>query len=253
MRNVSDFESEWPGGYFEGDPAQPFSSSNYLSLGYVSVLYATYLVCLKPHVGPETTVLEIGPGRGAWTKAILDLGPKKIWALDAASAEHSGFTAYVGASDRVEHRQVSDESLREVPDDSVDLFFSFGVFCHLPEEIVGNYLTSLYAKMTAGSNGYFLVADFAQFEAANASPDALDHLFALKRYTPHRATHTLMKRMFPSKMRDPLRSDPEASASHWYDIGKDAAAGMAEAAGFDVVSRDVQTSPRDPILHIRKP
>lgn len=254
MREISDFTSEWPGGYFEGDPRDPFASSSYLSLGYISVLHATYLACIKPHVTNDTTVLEIGPGRGAWTKAILELSPKAIWAVDAASDEHSGFSDYVGQSPRVRHRQISDESLSIVPDGEVNFFFSFGVFCHLPESIVSNYLVSLSSKMSPGAHGYFMVADFDQHDFHVRHNDALDHLFALRRFAVERIVHRTMTSLFPHKLKGGLRhKDPGQGASQWYNIGKERASEIAGAAGFNVVERDVGTCPRDPIIHIVRP
>lgn len=254
MRDISEFTREWPGGYFEGDPRDPFGASSYLDLGYISVLYATYLVCLKAHITPDTNVLEIGPGRGAWTKAIVGLGPKMVWALDAASDEHSGFSAYVGRSSRVQFHQVTDESLREVPNLQINLFFSFGVFCHLPECIVGNYLMSLYGKMAPGAHGYFLIGDFDQRNAAARNANSLDQLFSLRRFAAHRATHRLVTKLFPAKFNQGVgRSDSDRGASQWYDIGKVRAGDLARKAGFVVLDLDIGTCPRDPILHIMKP
>ena len=252
MRDSSGFTSAWPGGYFEGDPRDPFGLSSYFHLGYVSSLYATYLVCLKPHVTSETNVLEIGPGRGAWTKAILALGPKMVWALDAASDEHTGFSAYVGSSSHVQYHQVKDESLREVPDRKIDLFFSFGVFCHLPEQVVGSYLVSLYDKMAPGAHGYFLVADFEQRSAAARNASALDRLFSLRRFSAHRFTHRVVTKVFRNKFDQSLRHTAGVEP-RWYDIGKVRAGELAQFAGFEVSEIDVGTCPRDPILHIIKP
>src|SRR5262249_43161025 len=58
----------WKGGYWEGDPLDPFGRSSYAQMGFISVIHAIHQVCIKPNVGAETRVLEIGPGRGAWTK-----------------------------------------------------------------------------------------------------------------------------------------------------------------------------------------
>lgn len=252
MEDHSGFTRAWPGGYFEGDPRDPLGLSSFFHLGYVSSLYATYLVCLKAHITPESNVLEIGPGRGAWTKAILDLDPKMVWALDAASAQHTGFSTYVGDSERVQFHQVTDESLREVPDGEIDLFFSFGVFCHLPERVVRNYLVSLYNKMAPGAHGFFLVADFDQRNYAARNASALDRLFALRRFAAHRITHRMVTKFFPNKFDQSVgRGDQEEP--QWFDIGKARAGELAQSAGFEVLEIDVGTCPRDPILHIMKP
>ena len=90
---VDSFKGLWPGGYFEGDPLDRHARSHYgaidvrngyveqpgglvaQQLGYVSVLYAVYLLTIRNRLPPAATVLEIGPGRGGWTKALLTQNP----------------------------------------------------------------------------------------------------------------------------------------------------------------------------------
>ena len=69
---IDSFGNLWRGGYSEGDPLDPFCPSGYGPLGYLSVLYATYLVCIQPYVNRSSHVLEIGPGHEAWTKCMLN-------------------------------------------------------------------------------------------------------------------------------------------------------------------------------------
>ena len=98
-------------------------------------------------------VIEIGPGRGAWTKAIAELNPRHIYAVDAVPAEHSGLWNYVGARPNVDYIVASDASLSGVPDNSADYFFSFRCFCHLRPEICEAYVTSLARKVKSGGRG----------------------------------------------------------------------------------------------------
>ena len=68
---ISRFADLWHGGYHEGDPLDPLGLSSYDDLGYISVLHAVYQCCVRPYAVPGSTVLEIGPGRGAWTRTML--------------------------------------------------------------------------------------------------------------------------------------------------------------------------------------
>ena len=140
------FTKVWQDGYFEGDPLDRMSRSSYRGIGYNSVLYTVYVACVKPFVKAGTSVLEIGPGRGAWTKAILNRNPKQIIAIDATSAERTGFWDYVGRDPRVKYHTAEDFSLKEVPDGSIDYFFSFGVFCHIPPQFSTEYIRNLSSK-----------------------------------------------------------------------------------------------------------
>src|SRR6516162_10491916 len=74
-------QNKWHGGYLEGHPLDPMAPSAYQQLGYISMLHASYLRCIKPYIKPQTVVLELGPGRGAWTQCLL--GSKVVYALDA--------------------------------------------------------------------------------------------------------------------------------------------------------------------------
>jgi phospholipid N-methyltransferase len=158
------FGQAWQGGYFEGEPLDPMAPSGYGVFGYNSILYTVYLTCIRNYVNPETTALEIGPGRGAWTKAILKQGCKLVYAVDAAAAEHTRFWEHVGATDRARYIQCADLSLSGVPDNSVDYFFSFGVFCHLKPEMCEDYLASLARKMRPGSHGFLMIADYDKYD-----------------------------------------------------------------------------------------
>jgi hypothetical protein len=71
-KHCENFSALWDGGYFEGDPLDPMGRSAYTRLGYMSVLHATYLCCIKPYVHADSTVLEIGAGRGAWARTMLN-------------------------------------------------------------------------------------------------------------------------------------------------------------------------------------
>src|ERR1700693_3758411 len=90
------FSEIWHDGYFEGDPRDPLGESTYGVWSYNSPLFTTYMACIRPYVGANTTALEIGPGRGAWSKSILGRGVKHLYAVDAAPAEHTKFWQYVG-------------------------------------------------------------------------------------------------------------------------------------------------------------
>ena len=77
-KELASFEGVWRGGYYEGDPLEPLSRSGYGQIGYISVVRATYLRCIKPYVNSETVAIEIGAGRGAWTRSMLTA--KEVWA-----------------------------------------------------------------------------------------------------------------------------------------------------------------------------
>src|SRR5260221_11581224 len=95
------FTFAWPGAFYEGQPLDPMGPSTCGVYGYNSVLYTVFSACIRPYITPDTVVLEIGPGRGAWSKAFLHRGCAKLYAVDAAPPEHTHFCEYVKKDPRL--------------------------------------------------------------------------------------------------------------------------------------------------------
>ena len=235
---ILSFQSLWEGGYFEGDPLDPTGLSHYAAidakngyctqpqnlvsrqLGFISVLYATYLLTIRGRLNPGAVVLEIGPGRGAWTKALLDQNPKAIYALDALSAAHNGFWAHVGEDHRVTYNQVTDFECSCVPDRSIDFFYSFGVFCHISRRGTEAYFESIKRKMKPGATGFCMISDYDKMSSALG-------------YEISKAEH----------------DEPEPG--RWFHLGTDWFCNMLNTKGFEVLDRDIGVLVRDPITHFR--
>ncbi len=105
---LNSFNDLWKGGYFVGDPLEPMGPNEYGTLGFISITHATYLKCIAPFVNKDTSVLEIGPGRGAFTRCFIKHNAKHVYCVDALSAEHNKFWEYVGLHQEVEYHQVED-------------------------------------------------------------------------------------------------------------------------------------------------
>ena len=256
------FSQAWKGGYFEGDPLDPMASSGYGPYGYNSILYTVYLLCIRDYVNPQTTVLEIGPGRGAWTKAILNCGCKFVYAVDAAPAEHTHFWQYVGVTDRAKYIEAKDFTLSGVPDDSVDHFFSFGVFCHLKPEMCEAYLSSLAQKMRTGSHGFLMIADYDKYNYCLDHADQFSinrFLASRKALLPARIGYWLSWTFFRSKVdltrvskAEDLDASRDLSTTGWYHWGIDRACAAIRREGFEVINRDMEVVSRDPLIHFVK-
>lgn len=260
-QELEQFTEIWKGGYFEGDPLDPLSKSSYGPFGFMSVLHATYLVCIKPYVGPESRVLEIGPGRGAWTRTFVRLGAKEIWCLDALSREHNDFDAYVGDLRNVTYLQVEDFACADVPDERFDFFFSFGCFCHISPAGTSEYMRNVYRKMRGGAHGFLLVADYDRYNAAIADRSRhVARLFHASRAGVlarawNRAVDRFVARKYGERDFRP-RDKRENDIPHpgrFYHIGANETCALLREIGYEVLSEDVGTVYRDPIIHFRKP
>jgi hypothetical protein len=257
------FSTLWRGGHFEGDPLDPMGRSGYQLQGYLSSLYATYLCCIKPFVGSDTVAIEIGPGRGGWTKAIAAGNPKHIYAVDVASPEHTGFWTYVGRRPNVDYIVAHDFSLDGIPDATATYAFSFGTFCHLRPEMCDAYFRALARKMRGGGHGFIAIADFDKFNRGSYNADDVSIERALlvgKRYLLVRAAFAVTKWLLPSRFREPVldaRAEPpaieNAPAGLQYHLGTERACAMLRDAGFDIVDRDMGVNHRDPLIHFAKP
>jgi hypothetical protein len=251
-----DFTKIWRGGYYEGDPLDPTSGSSYGAFGYNSVLYTIYLTCIKPYVTPQTVVLEIGPGRGAWTKTFLHLGAKEIWCLDAAPAEHTGFYEYAGTHKSVRYLCVKDALLNEIENNSIDYFFSFGVFCHCPQDVIKTYLHSLSSKMKIGSHGFFMIADFDKLNNCIDKSITIFNNRSKRWILPFWGLWNVLKVVLPSKYRYKKESEEDTlhrGLGRWYNLSTDSACAILESCGFTVVDRDMNVCQRDPVIHFMRP
>jgi Methyltransferase domain len=242
---ITSFQGLWAGGYYAGDPTNPNGRSDYSEIdtrfgyadqnviaaqknirakevGFVSTLYATYLIAIRNRVRGKT-VLEIGPGRGAWTKAILSEGASLVYALDALPPEHNGFFDFIGENNRhvVTYVQVTDFNCEGVPDNSIDYFFSFGCFCHISRAGTKDYFANIYSKMTSGADGYVMISDYEKRDRAWGTKTS-------------------------------LVEDETPTPGRWYHLGDAWFCNMIEDCGFEVIDRDIGTNLRDPIVFFRR-
>ena len=250
---IKSFNGLWEGGYYEGDPLSPLSKSAYGIYGYMSILYATYLVCIKPYINSETVALEIGPGRGAWTKTMP--GAKEVWVLDALSAEYNQFFEYLNHPKNVKYLQVEDFKCSQLPENNFNYMFSFGCLCHISFEGITEYATNIFSKLKENTHCFWMVADkkkYADFLENTGEYDVWQNL------SPKRKSLTPVKYAFDafSKVARPthlLTLDVfNEGQGHWYDAGEERTCEMLEKIGYKVINSDVGTIPRDPIIHFMK-
>ncbi len=240
------------------------ASSTYAIYGDNSIFYTIYSACIRPYITAETVVLEIGPGRGAWSKAFVHRNCRKLYAVDVVTPEHSGFWKHVGEDPRVEYIVANDLTLPGVPDQLIDFFFSFGVFCHLKPEMCEEYLGAMFRKMRPGSRGFLMIADFDKYERCRAEAGRLSIGRFLTEQTrkvwfPAKLGYSFAWRYFRGKMDlEPVSKEREhnlwspTANFGWYHWGVERACKAMLQAGFEIVERDVEVCHRDPVIHFRK-
>jgi len=248
---LESFQTLWKGGYFEGPVESELHFSGYGSCGYMSVLHATYLRCIKPYINNKTIALEIGPGRGTCTKSMLDA--KKIFVMDALSAEHNDFWKYTGNPANVEYIQVTDFSCSKLPDNYFNYMFSLGCLCHISFEGVSEYAKNIFPKLKSGCNCFWMIADYDKFNTIRERENDLDiyiHLFKRKKkFLPLYYIYKIFKKKKPTFHKE---EDDTPWPGRWYHTGLDRCCEMLEKTGYRIIDKDVETLHRDPIIHFTR-
>jgi hypothetical protein len=247
---LESFRTHWKGGFFAGDPLDPMFSPHAV-FGYIGVYHAIYLACIKPYITAETAAIELGPGRGAWTRALLPA--REVWCLDALSAEHNGFWEYVGQVANVNYVHISDFSCSSLPDDTFDYLFSYDTLCHVSFDGIGAYLKSLRSKLRAGAQGFVMVADFEKYRHFIAQSESRSVFSAFVPYF----SNPIVRWFLESKARKLNRNlmaryevfmrDPEANG--WFHAGVDRTCELLVNLGYEVLDCDLDIDPKSPIIH----
>ncbi|MCH7970931.1 MAG: class I SAM-dependent methyltransferase [Chloroflexi bacterium] len=156
----------WKDGYhFTGEVMDPANPTEEHGQGVTH--HEIYRYGVQPFVASDSNVLEIGPGRGSWTKALL--GAKEVWALDAKSLENNRIMDYLGSPENLRYIQVSDFECADLPDNYFDFLFSHQVFCHIPWDGIVAYMRNLYPKLKTGATGIIHISDDRK------SPDKINY------------------------------------------------------------------------------
>lgn len=255
---LESFRDLWPGGFFVADPAQTLAPFWLESM--VGHYHVIYLACIRPWITSSTHVLEIGCGRGAWTR--LFLSAERVTCVDALSAEHNAFYTHVGNADNVRYHQVEDFKLSMVPDDSIDYVFSYDAMCHISFAGISAYARSLYRVMKPGAHAFLMVADYRKY---NAFVDSLGQTNALLALLPRRR-YPLVRRAgaqligrysaWDARRRGiryrNLHEDDAPRPGRWYDAGVARTSSVFRDVGFEVLDEDMGVDPASPMIHFQR-
>lgn len=251
---IRSFNQLWKGGYFEADPLEPLSRSSYGQVGYMSVIHASYLVCIKPYINLETIALEIGPGRGAWTKTLLSA--KEVWAIDVLPEEHNRFYEYLNHPENVRYLQVEDFEVRELPDDYFNYMFSFGCLCHVSFDGIHRYAKNIFPKLKEGAHCFWMIADYEQYNRVvgdlNRYSVWINAVPASRKYLWLKWLTRLFVRFGDKVHRINPDVDDQPIPGRWFNAGLERTCNMLEEVGYKVIDPNVGSVHRDPIIHFTK-
>lgn len=198
------FEHTWPGGYWndikdERNKAIPNT--------------------LEPFFTKQGHCLEIGPGRGAWTKWLISL-VSQITAVDTASAETNQFWKYVEQQKNISYHQIKNLDLEFIPDNSIDCIFSYDVFCHIPPVLTEKYFHTFKRVMKNNAFGFIMYADF-------------------KQYNNYYEQRKISQRV-------------DGESMHWFDCPHLEMKRIVEQNGLVLIDANYLPQQRDPVVYFKK-
>jgi SAM-dependent methyltransferase len=122
-----------------------------------------FMKAAVPYLKPDSKVLELGPGAGSWSRAILKSIPDgKLTTLDFQDVRP--WLKPERYKTRLECIQVNDNSFQSVPDNCFDLFWSFGVLCHNNVSSIAEVLKNSFAKVKNGGYAVHQYGDWDKLE-----------------------------------------------------------------------------------------
>lgn len=183
-----------------------------------------FLKAVRPYMTKHSTVLELGPGAGSWSRAILKhIGKGKLLTVDFQdTSKWLNPEKYDG---RLACYQVSDNSFNCIEDGTIDFFWSFGVFCHNNIANIEEILRNALPKMKPGEYAAHQHGDWNKLEAFGWERGCV-----------------------PLEFKD--KPDDEI---WWPRNNCSTMVYAAEAAGWQVVTPDLNLIDRDGLILLRRP
>jgi len=180
---------------------------------------------VQPYITPASKVLELGPGSGSWTRALLKHVPHgEVHTVDFQDAR--GWIHAEPGCGRLVCHQVTDNSFSGVPDRSFDFLWSFGVLCHNNAEHIREIFRNVLPKMKPGAYAAHEIGDWDKLEQLG---------WGFRWGVPAR-----------------FKSLPD-DAIWWPRNSAAQTCAIAVAEGWEVMERDLGVLRRDSLCVFRKP
>lgn len=122
-----------------------------------------FLEAMLPRLGEGGRILELGPGKGSWSRAFLESRPDcQLTTLDFQDVEP--WLQPQRWNGRLRCHRVSDSSFAQIEPKSIDFFFSFGVLCHNNIQSIRAILTNSLSRMAPGGYSVHQHSDWKKLE-----------------------------------------------------------------------------------------
>lgn len=179
---------------------------------------------LLPYLRPDSLVLELGPGKGSWSRAILKFIPDgTLHTVDFQDvSQWLDPAAYLG---RLVCHQVQDNRFIGLPDGYFDFFWSFGVLCHNEAESILEILRHVRRTMKRGGHSVHQYGDWQKLDQFGWSRGGVPDEFK-------------------------SRSDQDI---WWPRNDQNVMTKLATEAGWEVLRPDLNLLRRDSLILLRNP
>jgi hypothetical protein len=183
-----------------------------------------FQTALLPYIKPDSKVLELGPGRGSWSRAILQHIPYgQLHTVDFQDV--SQWLKPENYNGRLVCHHISDNTYySSFEDEYFDFFWSFGVLCHNNQEQIEEILRDVLPKMKHGAKAVHMYADWDKLEK-----------------------YGWVKGRVPIEFKD--KPDDEI---WWPRNNQDAMSSLVMRVGWKVLSRDLELVKRDSIIVLER-
>jgi phospholipid N-methyltransferase len=122
-----------------------------------------FLKAIKPYLKPNSKVLELGSGMGAWSRTILKYIPQG----SLHTIDYQDVTKWLNPNQyegRLICHQVDNNSASCLPENYFDFFWSMGVLCHNNIENIEEILKNTLSKMKVGGVAVHQYSDWEKLE-----------------------------------------------------------------------------------------
>ena len=179
---------------------------------------------ILPYIKSDSKVLELGPGKGSWSRAILD----KVTGGSLHTLDFQDVSVWLKPntySSRLICHQIEGNLYPMLEDNSFDFFWSMGVLCHNNLEHIEEILANSIAKLKPGAYSAHQYSDWKKLDIYGWDRGAIPTDFKEK---------------------------PDADI-WWPRNNQDAMKQISERAGWRVVQSDLNLLGRDSIILLQKP
>ncbi len=119
---------------------------------------------VQPFIKSDSAVMELGPGKGSWSRSILDI----VQEGSLTTVDFQDVTPWLRPQQhggRLKCHQVTDNSFECIDDHSIDFFWSMGVLCHNNQGHIREILENSLWKVKRGGYSCHQFADWKKLDS----------------------------------------------------------------------------------------